>query len=101
MQLHTFHDPPDLESAYARLRELGYDERVFDFNFLTHEGAKVEVAPHRARVIVTNTENQTQRIYNAVDGKPWTDAFCDDVQNGVFGGPPRGATTKMGLQPSG
>jgi hypothetical protein len=80
---------PGLEAAYAELRRLGYDAAVFDFHFLTHEGQQVEAAPHRARVNITCTENNMHKVYDAVDGE-WQTAFCADVQEGMFGPPPKG-----------
>jgi len=97
MQEHTPHDPPDLEDAYRRLRQIGFSQAVFEFIYITQEGQKVEVAPDRARVLVRNTENLTQRIYNAAEGPPWTESFVEDVKAGVYGQPPKGATTRMSL----
>jgi len=97
MQEHTPHDPPDLEDAYQRLRQLGFNEAVFEFIYITQEGQKVEVAPHRARVLVRNTENLEHRIYDAAGEEPWAARFSQDVKAGVYGQPPRGATTRMSL----
>src|SRR5262245_6521280 len=80
---------PGMETCYEQLREMGYDVAVFDFNFLTEDGKDVEQAPHRARVIITCTENNMHKAYEAVDGA-WKHEFCDDVRAGLFGPPPKG-----------
>lgn len=80
---------PELESCYAQLRAMGYDAAVFDFNFLTDDGKHIHHAPHRARVIITCTENNMHKTYEAVDGE-WKREFCDDVRAGMFGPPPKG-----------
>jgi hypothetical protein len=80
---------PGMDAAYAELRKLGYDVAVFDFHFLTHDGLKLDAAPHLARVIITCTENNMHKVYEAVDGG-WHALFCADVRAGMFGPPPKG-----------
>lgn len=80
---------PGMEACYRKLRELGYDVAVFDFNFLTDDGKDIHHAPHRARVIITCTENNMHKTYEAVDGG-WKQQFCDDVEAGLYGPPPKG-----------
>ncbi len=89
MAVEKIAEKMELEDVYRRLREWGYYVAVFDFNWITEEGEAIHAAPHRARVIITNTENATQRSYN-VAGPSWKDEFCGDVRNGAFGPPPRG-----------
>lgn len=78
-----------MDAVYAELRELGYDVAVFDFNFITRDGGEIHTAPHRARVIITCTENNMHKTYVAVDGQ-WHAEFCRDVREGMFGPPPKG-----------
>ena len=81
---------PGMEACYAQLRDMGYDAAVFDFHFLTQDGQDISKAPHRARVIITCTENNMHKTYEAVDGA-WTSEFCD----------PPGTVTLPGTKASG
>jgi hypothetical protein len=80
----------ELEDIYSQLRSMGYYVAVFDFNWITQEGEEISAAPHRARVIITNTENARQKSYDVAAGNSWKNDFCGDVRNGAFGPPPRG-----------
>ncbi len=80
----------ELEDIYSQLSAMGYYVAVFDFNWITQEGEEISAAPHRARVIITNTENARHKSYNVAAGAAWKHEFCRDVRDGAFGPPPRG-----------
>lgn len=89
----------ELKHVYARLQEMGYYEAVFDFNFLTQEGKEPHTDPANTAVIVTCTENNVQRTYDASDRRTWVQQFSDDVRDGVFGPAPRGVKRPYNIAP--
>lgn len=89
----------ELRQVYNRLQGMGYYAAVFDFNFLTRDGREPEQDPARVHVIVTNTETNASRTYNAADGHSWTDHFINDIRAGVYGPPPRGVERPYNIAP--
>ncbi len=85
----------ELEDIYGELRRLGYKQTVFDFNYIPvsnsrSDSAHLDAAPEHGDVLVTNTENGTQKHYNALHGAPWRDDFCRDLLAGEYGPAPKG-----------
>jgi hypothetical protein len=89
----------ELKDVYGKLQAMGYYEAVFDFNFITEDGKEPHTDPSRANVIVTCTENNVQRTYDAADRRTWVIQFTDDVRDGVFGPAPRGVKRPYDIAP--
>lgn len=92
-------DREELKEVYVRLQAMGYYEAVFDFNFITHDGKEPHTDPSNANVIVTCTENNVHRTYDAADHHTWVQQFADDVRDGVFGPAPRGVQRPYDIAP--
>lgn len=80
----------ELEHAYSELGRLGYKQTVFEFDSTVPKDSSADAKPHRATVLVTNTETGTQRRYDAAPGSDWQRTFAEDLSRGEFGPAPKG-----------
>jgi hypothetical protein len=86
-----------LGDIYRELNQLGYDGAVFEFDSTAPRNMSAERALGHVHVLVTNTENGTQKMYEATEGSAWREDFCRDVRAGWFGPPPKGVTLNISV----
>lgn len=80
----------EVDLAEQQLNRLGYVAKIFSFDHVPDRKLGSDIEPPVEAVIITNTENQKQKIYRVEDTGTWSQRFLDDVRAGWFGKPPKG-----------